>query len=303
MTTALLETRALPVLLATADARARPGLLRDFVRHFHAGDPVSLVLHAPQHEAAGELALLTSHLEPLLLDRPEAPDVVVFAVPDGAATELAQSAFAQLDDVAQLRTRVDELGVAARPDEQVVLGTGSYRGAGSHLRTFAPGEQIVIGSYTSIAEGVTVLAGGGHRTDTVSTFPFDPCLLGTRFPDEWLDDPGVNRSYVTSSATEIGSDVWIGHGALISAGVHVGHGAVVASGAVVFQDVPPYAVVAGNPAKPVRYRFSKDVVERLLRLRWWDWPEDVVRAHVDWFYRPIAEFLNRFDPIPPEEEK
>jgi acetyltransferase-like isoleucine patch superfamily enzyme len=302
VTTAVLETRALPVLLATADARARPALLRDFVRHFHAGDPVSLVLHAPQPDAAHELTLLTPYLEPLLLDRPEAPDVVIFAVPDGAAAKLEESAFAQLTNAAQLRALVDERSVAERPREQIVVGTGSYRGPGSTLRTFAPGEQIVIGSYTSIAEDVTVLAGGGHRTDTVSTFPFDPCLLGTRFPDGWLEDSGVNRSYVTSKATEIGSDVWIGHGALVSAGVRVGHGAVIASGAVVFRDVPPYALVAGNPAIPVRYRFSKDVVERLLRIRWWDWPEDVVRAHSDWFYRPIAEFLDRFDPIPPEEE-
>jgi acetyltransferase-like isoleucine patch superfamily enzyme len=302
MSTALLETRTLTVLLATAAARARPALLRDFVRRFHAGDPVSLVLHAPAHDAEHELALLTPQLEPLLLDRPEAPDVVVFAVPDGAATELEESAFALLEDATALRALVDERMVAERSRDEIVLGTGSYRGAGSHLRTFAPGEQIVVGSYTSIAENVTVLAGGGHRTDTVSTFPFDPCLLGTRFPDGWLDNPGVNRSYVTSQATEIGSDVWIGHGALVSAGVHVGHGAVIASGAVVFRDVPPYAVVAGNPAKPVRYRFSKDVVERLVRIRWWDWPDDVVRAHVDWFYRPIAEFLDRFDPIPAEEE-
>jgi hypothetical protein len=67
-------------------------------------------------------------------------------------------------------------------------------------------------------------------------------------------------------------------------------------GSVVLQDVPPYGVVAGNPAKVVRMRFSKDVVEALLRIRWWDWSDEELGAHADWFSRPVREFVDRFDP-------
>ena len=84
---------------------------------------------------------------------------------------------------------------------------------------------------------------------------------------------------------------------VITGGAVVGDGAVVASGAVVSSDVPPYAIVAGNPAlRDFRYRFSRSVVARMLRIRWWDWTVDYIRRHKEWFYRPIADFVDRFDP-------
>ncbi len=99
-----------------------------------------------------------------------------------------------------------------------------------------------------------------------------------------------------SRNTEIGSDVWLGYGAHIAGGVHIGHGAVVASRAAVFGDVPPYGVVVGNPARLTRYRFSESIVESLLRNAWWKWPDEVVRRNVEWFYRPVGEFVKQFDP-------
>src|SRR5206468_239888 len=119
--------------------------------------------------------------------------------------------------------------------------------------TYIPGEKIRIGKYCSLAYGVTVCAGGGHTTGTVSTWPFDNLLLGRENP---------TRTYQTTRDTEIGSDVWVGYQAHIAGGVRVGHGAVVGTRAVVFSDVPDYAVVAGNPARLVRYRFSAGVVRR-----------------------------------------
>lgn len=76
----------------------------------------------------------------------------------------------------------------------------------------------------------------------------------------------------------LGHDVWIGHGALVMPGVSVGTGAVVASSAVVTKDVPAYAIVAGVPAKPIRYRFPRDIQERLLELAWWDWDHERLKA-------------------------
>jgi len=148
--------------------------------------------------------------------------------------------------------------------------------------SYIPGEKIIIGKYGSIALDVTIFVGGNHTTETVSTYPFDTWFLGRLNP---------TRSYKTSRHTEIGSDVWIGHGAHIAGGVHIGHGAVIASRAAVFTDVPPYGIAVGNPARVTRYRFSEPIVESLLRIAWWDWPDDEVHRHVEWFYRPVSEFV------------
>lgn len=153
---------------------------------------------------------------------------------------------------------------------------------------YIPGEKIIIGKYCSIAHDVTIFVGGNHTTETVSTYPFDTWFL---------DRPNPTRSYKSSRNTEIGSDVWIGHGAHIAGGGRVGHGAVIASQAAVFTDVPPYGIAVGNPARVNRYRFSESIIEGLLRIAWWDWPDDVVRRNVEWFYRPVEEFVKHFDPM------
>jgi virginiamycin A acetyltransferase len=162
-----------------------------------------------------------------------------------------------------------------------------YDPKGVRFITWIPGERIVIGKYCSIANGVTIFSGGGHRTDSVSTYPFDNFFFGRKNP---------TRTYQTTGKTVVGNDVWIGYGAHISGGVQIGHGAVIGTRAAVFSDVPSYGIVVGNPARLVRYRFSRPLVERLLRIAWWDWPEDTVRENLEWFYRPIGEFVARFDP-------
>jgi acetyltransferase-like isoleucine patch superfamily enzyme len=152
---------------------------------------------------------------------------------------------------------------------------------------YVPGEKIIIGKYCSIARDITILVGGNHTTETVSTYPFDTWFLGRMNP---------TRSYKTTPDTEIGCDVWIGHGAHIASGVRIGHGAVIASRAAVFTDVPPFGIAVGNPARVNRYRFSESAVEALLRIAWWDWPDEMVRRNVEWFYRPVGVFINQFDP-------
>ena len=103
------------------------------------------------------------------------------------------------------------------------------------------------------------------------------------------------RFYKGSAQTIIGHDVWIGVGAYIGAGVSVGHGCVVGAKAVVTKNTPPYSVVVGNPARIVKLRFSPSEIERLLRLEWWNWPDEKVRSSIEWFYRPISDFLDHFE--------
>ena len=127
-----------------------------------------------------------------------------------------------------------------------------------------------IGKYCSIGQNLTVYSGGNHRHDFVSTFPFK-ALWGV----------GKFNGYSNGDII-IGNDVWIGEDATIMSGVTIGDGAVIGAKSVVSKDVPPYAVVVGNPAKVVKYRFSESAIKKLLKIKWWDWPEEKVREKVDW---------------------
>jgi acetyltransferase-like isoleucine patch superfamily enzyme len=131
------------------------------------------------------------------------------------------------------------------------------------------GQPLVIGSYCSIAPGVTILLGGNHRTDWVTSFPF-----AEFFPEA----AGLPLQGWTKGGVTIGNDVWIGQNVLILSGVTIGNGAIIAAGSVVVKDVPPYALVAGNPASLVRMRVPEEYVADLERIAWWDWPEGKVKA-------------------------
>lgn len=146
--------------------------------------------------------------------------------------------------------------------------------------------RLVVGSYSSIATGVTLVLGGGHRVDWVSTFPLRVV--------EQLDGAGTGEHMPYRGDLVIGNDVWVGLGAVILSGVTIGHGAVVGAGAVVTSDVPPYAIVAGNRAEIRGYRFSEEQIARLLEIAWWDWPHDRVVAEVSSLNgATMEEFLER----------
>lgn len=86
----------------------------------------------------------------------------------------------------------------------------------------------------------------------------------------------------------------MGDNAVILSGVKIGDGAVIGNSAIVTRDVPPYAIVAGNPAKVIKYRFQKDIIEKLLEISWWNWPESKILANVEYFYGDVREFITKF---------
>ena len=128
------------------------------------------------------------------------------------------------------------------------------------------GDRLVIGKFCALAAGTRFLMNGGnHRLDGLSTYPF-PIFGG-----DWTGRFEGELNFPNRGDTVIGHDVWLGFHATILPGVTIGDGAVVAAHAVVSADVPPYAIVAGNPARVVRRRFSEADIARLLAIAWWDW--------------------------------
>jgi virginiamycin A acetyltransferase len=135
------------------------------------------------------------------------------------------------------------------------------------------GDRLLIGRFCSIAaETRFIMNGGNHPTSWVSTYPFPVFGSGWEgaMPSDWPN----------KGDTIVGSDVWIGYAATIMPGVRIGDGAIVASCAVVTRDVPPYAIVGGNPATVLRSRFDDATVTRLLALRWWDWDAETITRRV-----------------------
>ncbi|MBA6412065.1 type B chloramphenicol O-acetyltransferase [Parahaliea sp. F7430] len=133
-------------------------------------------------------------------------------------------------------------------------------------------DQLIIGSFCSIGSGAVFMMAGnqGHRHDWVSTFPF--------FYQENDSFVAAKDGFQRAGNTVIGSDVWIGSEAMIMPGVAIGHGAIIASRAVVTKDVADYEVVASNPAKHIKYRFSEENIKMLLEMQWWTWSDSELKG-------------------------
>lgn len=139
----------------------------------------------------------------------------------------------------------------------------------------ASAERLVIGRFCQIADGVTfITASANHRRDGASTYPF--AVFSGFGEDRASLPPPVPANFPD---TVLGHDVWVGQGARILPGARIGSGVIVGAGSVVGGTVPPYAVVAGNPARVVRMRFAPGIVAALLDLAWWDWPIERILAH------------------------
>ena len=126
------------------------------------------------------------------------------------------------------------------------------------------GDRLIIGKFCQIAAGVEfVMNGANHMMNAVTTFPFN-MLEG------WDMEPPKTSDLPLKGDTVIGNDIWIGQNAVILPGVHIGDGAIIGANSVVGRDVNPYTIVVGNPAKILRKRFDDEMIELLLRFKWWD---------------------------------
>ena len=134
-------------------------------------------------------------------------------------------------------------------------------------------EKLIIGKFCSIACGTKFLFNcANHTLKSLSTYTFP------LFYEEWeLEKSNITTAWDNKGDIVIGNDVWIGYEAVIMAGVHIGDGAIIAARAVVTKDVPPYTIVGGTPAKEIRRRFDAEVIQQLLKLKWWDWSTNKIR--------------------------
>ncbi|AGE50078.1 chloramphenicol acetyltransferase [Acanthocystis turfacea Chlorella virus Canal-1] len=162
----------------------------------------------------------------------------------------------------------------ANMDPREYVSNTSHMSYGTpHVLDNSTGAKLHWGSFCSVADGVKIYLGGHHRTDYMSTYPFG--AINTH-----IFGVGGYNIHPNKGDVHIGSDVWIGADVSIMANVKIGHGAVVGCNAVVTKDVKPYSIVAGNPAKFVRYRFSEEVINELLDIAWWDLPIPLVKQIV-----------------------
>lgn len=173
-------------------------------------------------------------------------------------------------------------------DGTLVMGNMSYY-APNVVKYKGDTGRVIIGNFASIAPDADFYVGGLHRVEWVS-------LYGLR---AMLELPGAHEDGFTHGRGDIvvGSDTWVTNGCTVMSGVTIGDGAVVGTKAVVAKDVRPYAIVVGNPAREIGRRFSDGQVAALLRIRWWDWPTELVKERVDALSSPdVDAFIARFDP-------
>ncbi len=185
--------------------------------------------------------------------------------------------------IASLRFSRTRIGRGGWMKCRFSIGKGSSLGWNCVARGAGP---LQIGNYCAIGEHVRFIT-SNHDSDRLSlNYLLQTRLTGQRFPS-------------VKNGVKIGHDVWIGDGAMLLPGIVVGHGAIIGAGAVVTKNVEAFTVVAGNPARPIRKRFPPELIDRILRLAWWNWDDEKLRRHAHLFAMKCSENPHAFEAVEP----
>jgi virginiamycin A acetyltransferase len=136
-------------------------------------------------------------------------------------------------------------------------------------------DRLIIGKFCAIATHVKfIMNGANHKLDGISTYPFPI------FGNGWETAMDKLIELPSRGDTIVGNDVWLGYDSLIMPGINIADGAVIAARSVVVKDIPPYTIAGGNPARPIKQRFSDDAIAQLLQIKWWDWSIDKITRNI-----------------------
>lgn len=162
--------------------------------------------------------------------------------------------------------------------DPTLVEVGDYTYGGLRVLTYNKNNKLQIGRFCSIAQEVMFVLSADHYINHISSYPYKVWIMKE-------DQEGISKGNIT-----VDDDVWIGFRSTILSGVHIGQGAVIAAGAVVTKDVPPYSIVAGVPAKVIKYRFKSDMIEELLKIDYQKLSEKEIKDHIDELYVELNNF-------------
>jgi acetyltransferase-like isoleucine patch superfamily enzyme len=168
------------------------------------------------------------------------------------------------------------------------IGKHTYKIENLQIYYYDSGAKLYIGNFCSIASDIKIFLGGNHRHDWVTTYPF-----GHIHQDIFNNFNGEGHP-TTKGDIIIGNDVWIGQNTTIMSGIKIGDGAVIANNSHIVKDVEPYSIVGGNPAKLIKYRFTPEQIDKLLRIKWWDWEDEKINKFTPLLCNiNIDDFINK----------